>query len=323
MHHMRPHTDRGHLKMSLARFQRSLLPGDVLLLATGSEIGALVRRVDASPVNHCGIYVGDGKFLHTTWPVQGSCVTRSLLIDEVKQMKISRIDVRRVAASEQSAVVAAAEKYEARGADYAFNDLLMLSAIGELAARHGATGQLVNEQLLSTTEWEAILQIHFGVVGEESLTCSEFVQRCLPLLYQAGIQLQRPRATPLPSVVDESQLWQFLDAEKQLHHAKFDDYRWVYGSVVMFAHNREQQAFTSTGDVADVVVSWAVSAGLWAAADRTSDVRLSLERLQWCIAEVQQRGAANIVAELVSPADFLVAGEIFEPGPATWYAESQ
>jgi len=308
----------GLLTVSVTRFEGELHAGDVLLFATTSDVGALVRKVEASPVNHCGIYVGDGEFLHTTWPEEGSCITRSRLAEEIDRMGIREISVRRVAAEDRASVVTTAEDYEAQGAAYAFNDLIMLSAVGELAARLGSTAHLVNQNLLTFIEWESLLQIHYGVIGDDSLTCSEFVQRCLPLRYQRKIEIQRPRSVDLPNASDESELWTFLAAEKKLNEAKFTDYRWVYWSLVTFATERLERAFTPTGEATDELVGWAVSAGLWVATQRAGDHRLSLDRLQWCLSKFKDQGAPNVMAELVSPTDFMLAADAFEPDSPTW-----
>lgn len=302
---------------SVERFEHDLRAGDVLLFATNSPVGAVIRRFEASPVNHCGVYVGDGEFLHTTWPDEGSCIERSRLDRSFEEMGISEVFVRRVAATERSGVVAMAERLEREGRSYAFNDLLMLSAIRELAARFGDTARLVNETVLIPIEWEAILQIHFGIVGEESLTCSEFVQRCLPLSYQGSVQRQRPFSTPLPDEMDTSELWSFLDTEKVLHHPKFGDYRWVYSSLLTYASDRLGSGFMLAG-VSDEVVGWAVSAGLWAATQRSGNMPLDLDRLQWCLSELNSRGESNVLAELVSPNDLLLADDAFESGAPSW-----
>lgn len=302
--------------MYLEDFAAHLVPGDILLFSTSSPVGAVIRKLDQSPFNHCAILVGGGELLHTTWPDQGSCIERTNLAAAVDTMGISHIAVRRCAPKDRDTVVENAERYEDKGPNYSYNDLLLLSAIGELAARLGDISQLINENLLIPIEWQAILQIHFGVAGEDSLTCSEFVQRSLPETYRRQIQPVRPRATPAAET--NADLLSFLIAEKAVHHPRTNDYRWIYPSLVRFAADRATQAFTTHAQVSSDLVGWVIFAGLWAASDAAGSKRLDLERLRWCLEQFHARGALGIVAELVSPGDIGRAIGIFEPSDRSW-----
>jgi len=302
--------------MSLEDFAEDLVPGDILLFATSSPVGAVIRKLDQSPFNHCSIYVGGGELLHTTWPDEGSCIERTTLVAAAESMGISHIAVRRCASKDRDAVVGNATRYEDEGAKYSYNDLLFLTAIGELAARLGDTSQLVNENLLIPIEWQAILQIHFGIAGADSLTCSEFVQRCLPVAYRRQIQPVRPMIAATAET--NSDLRCFLIQEKAANHPRTYDYRWIYPSLVRFAADRAYQAFTSDGQVTNDLVGWAIFAGLWAASDSAGVTRLDLGRLQWCLEGFGEQGALGIVAELVSPGDIGRAIQSFEPDTPVW-----
>jgi hypothetical protein len=174
-------------------FMAELRAGDLLLFDSCHVASALIKFADNSPVNHCGVYVDHGVFMHVTHHDSGTpAVQKARVTDRLARYE----DYHVVALRHRNAdvdvgapvVVARSRAFEAEPSAYAYLNLVALfvpaflrSYRPRLRPDHPAAGVLERAEnaFLQSIDFDQD-RVTFDPPppGTKTLTCSQFAYLC-------------------------------------------------------------------------------------------------------------------------------------------------
>lgn len=171
----------------------ALRTGDVLLIRTGSGIGRIVRALDRSSFNHCAVHLGAGRCAHVLPPkaLRGPCVVEQSFEEMVATLRPELLDVRRPPPTLAEPLAVGALEQKALEPAFSFNDLLLLATVADTSDRLANAIGPIGDYLCRQDDWEAVLAAHFGLAGEDAITCSGLVIRALPAAVRDGLPRDR------------------------------------------------------------------------------------------------------------------------------------
>lgn len=148
-----------------------LLPGDVLLFGGDTIIGWAIRFFDGTPVNHAGLYVGDGKVNEAL----GSGLTARSLAESTAGNKMWVRRLKKPAPTMQP-VLGVAQAYLGSHTKYGFSEIILLLFLS--LTRKVTASSVFYSLVRSLLDKSAAILDRILAGQEKHMICSEFVFRC-------------------------------------------------------------------------------------------------------------------------------------------------
>ncbi|WP_428566984.1 MAG: hypothetical protein ACP59X_07135 [Solidesulfovibrio sp. DCME] len=150
---------------------KELKAGDVLLYHGETLLGRLIRFFDGKPVNHAGLYLGDGK----VGEALGQGVVKTDLAQSIKGDTVWAYRLKTTPPG-LAPVLAVADKVLAEGPRYAYEAILLLALLA--TTRKINLTPVLSVLLRGILDKAASLLANLRLKGQQPMICSEFVFRC-------------------------------------------------------------------------------------------------------------------------------------------------
>jgi hypothetical protein len=183
-------------------FVQSLESGDVLLFDSLKSLSGLVQWADAAPVNHAGLWAGDGYFVHANSNgdpshavklAQLSPLLTNIVVHTVVALRYNSAD-----AHTRALPVQQAQQYVGGPFPFAEVDLILLAPLALIRAYSWRLGTVMQRVLGCGAEvWWRLLERRKRKRTIHDFTCSAFVMECFDA---AGLEVKVDSVRPGPGI---------------------------------------------------------------------------------------------------------------------------